>query len=416
MTTEPEINADRLWRRLEALSQITEKDRPWTRRSFTPKFLEGRAWLEREFRGAGLDVEIDAGGNLIGRRDGTSGNLAPLMLGSHSDTVPSGGRFDGVLGVLCALEAAETLKEAGIELRHPLEVVDFLAEEPSEFGLSCVGSRALAGAITPEMLKTTRPDGMTLAEGIAYVGGDPDRLAGVARGPDSVAGYLEVHIEQARALESSGIPVGVVTGIAAIRRQRITLKGQTDHAGATPMALRRDALVAAAGFVTGVSKAANAASTDDAPLVATVGWLTVRPNAANAVPGEVELILEARSGVPAKLDRFIDETVTGLLDTVQAAEIAVIREDISTAAAAPCDPAIVGAIEDAAKARDLASMRMPSGAGHDGAFVSHCGPFGMIFLPCLEGRSHTPEEWAEPKDCAIAAQVMLDTLLRLDAD
>lgn len=414
MTAKPSINADRLWQNLMALAAITEEHKAWTRRSFTPKFLEGRAWLQGAFAKAGLEIEIDAGGNLIGRREGSSGNLAPLMMGSHSDTVPSGGRFDGVLGVLCALEVAQTLHEARLITRHPLEVVDFLAEEPSEFGLSCVGSRALAGALTPEMLEMTRPDGMTLAEGLAYVGGDPESLSRVARGKDAIAAYLEVHIEQARALEAAKVPVGVVTGIAAIRRQRIRLAGQTDHAGATPMDLRRDALVAAGEFIAAVSEAANKVTTPENPLVATVGWMDVRPNAANAVPGEVEMILEARAALADKLDRFLDVTVAGLLEKFPAEGIKVTRENLSTAAAAPCDKRIVDAIEAVAQDRGLPSMRMPSGAGHDGVFISQIGPIGMIFLPCRDGRSHTPEEWAEPAECAIAAQVMLDAIIELD--
>lgn len=416
MSATPTINAERLWQNLMALAAITEDGQKWTRRSFTPKFLEGRDWLARAFSNAGLEVKTDAGGNLIGQRAGSSGNLAPIMLGSHSDTVPSGGRFDGVLGVLCALEVAQALYEAGIITRHPLEIVDFLAEEPSEFGLSCVGSRALAGALTPEMLKMTRPDGMTLAEGLAYVGGDPDALAKVVRGKDAVAAYLEVHIEQARALEAAKIPIGVVTGIAAIRRQRIIVHGQADHAGSTPMHLRRDALVAASRLIAKVSEAANSASTPDTPLVATVGWLAVRPNAANAVPGEVEMVLEARAPDPDALDRFLDEDVTKMVKLTKQQGCEVTCVDLSTAKTAPCNARIVDAIEAAAEDRSVASMRMPSGAGHDGVFVSQFGPIGMIFLPCKDGRSHTPEEWADPKDCALAAQVMLDTILALDRD
>lgn len=415
MNETPKIDGERLWQRLEALSRITEQDRPWTRRSFTPKFLEGRQWLKDVFADAGLDTETDAAGNLVGRRIGQGGNLAPLMLGSHSDTVPSGGRFDGILGVLCAVEVAKTLEEAGITTRHPLEIVDFLAEEPSEFGLSCVGSRALGGALTPEMLQMTRPDGMTLAEGISYVGGDPAKLDGVARGADAVAGYLEVHIEQARALETASIPVGVVTGIAAIRRQRIVIRGQADHAGATPMALRRDALVAACALIAGVSERAGIVTTDARPLVATVGKLDVRPNAANAVPGEVEMVLEARALDPETLDGFLAEDVTALLKVAQEDGFDVDRQDISASQATVCDGAIMQAIEEAARTRGIRSMRMPSGAGHDAMFVARTGPIGMIFLPCKDGRSHTPEEWADKDACALAAQVMLDALLRLDA-
>lgn len=414
MTETLTVDAGRIWRRLMALADITEQNLPWTRRSFTPKYLEGRAWLEAAFDEAGLETNIDAAGNLIGRRRGSDANRAPLMLGSHSDTVPSGGRFDGVLGVVCALEVAQTLKEANVTTRHPLEVIDFLAEEPSEFGLSCIGSRALAGMLTSDMVKVTRPDGMALAEGISYVGGNPEQLDRVARGPNTVAGYVEVHIEQARVLEQTQVPIGAVTGIAAIRRQRITIRGRTDHAGATPMTLRKDALVAASAFITAVSELAHAETIDDTPFVATVGQIELRPNAANAVPGEVELALEARSPISEKLDYFLDVTVPRVLADVESGGFSVERHDIGRVDATPCDPDIIEAIEATVKAHGIDSKRLPSGAGHDGNFVSECGPIGMIFVPCLDGRSHTPEEWAEPRDCATAAQVMLDVLLRLD--
>jgi N-carbamoyl-L-amino-acid hydrolase len=255
---------------------------------------------------------------------------------------------------------------------------------------------------------------MTLAGGISYVGGDPQKLDNLARGPSAVAGYLEVHIEQARSLESADIPVGVVTGIAAIQRERILIRGQTDHAGATPMVLRRDALVAASELIVAVERRAAVVTTDDAPLVATIGWIAVRPNAANAVAGEVELILESRSTDPKKLDHFLADDVTEILSELNKSGFTVGRENISKADATPCGEQIVEAIEAAAREGDFASMRMQSGAGHDGVFVAKTGPIGMIFLPCRDGRSHTPEEWADQKDCSIAAQVMLDTLLKLD--
>ena len=181
------IDQDRLWRRIEALSGITDPERPWTRRSFTPRFLEGREWLAAEFREAGLETELDAAGNLIGRLAGADPSLKPILIGSHSDTVPSGGRYDGILGVLAALEVAQSFSERGDRLRHTLEVVDFLAEEPSEFGLSCIGSRALAGTLSEEHLGFTRPDGMTLREGIAFVGGRPEELAAVKRPANGIA-------------------------------------------------------------------------------------------------------------------------------------------------------------------------------------------------------------------------------------
>lgn len=414
MIPEVRIDSRRLREGLEALSALTEPDRPWTRRSFTPMFLKGREWLADAFRAAALDVSIDAGGNLTGRRAGRNNNLPPIVLGSHSDTVPSGGRFDGVLGVLSALEVAHALHEAGIALNHPLEVVDFLAEEPSEFGLSCVGSRAWAGELNRTMLEMTRPDGMTLAEGLRQVGGDPDRLTSAMRSPGATHAYLEVHIEQARVLESAGLPIGIVSGIVAIQRERIRVRGQTDHAGATPMALRRDALVAAAGLVTAVDAAARAATEAGAALVATIGAFDIHPNAANAVPGAVELVLEARCEDETKLRAFMNTGLAPAFARIERDGFELERMPISFAHATRCDAGIVDALRKAARAYVPHAPLMPSGAGHDGVFVSRTGPIGMIFLPCRKGLSHTPEEWAEQKDYDLATQVMLDAVLHLD--
>ncbi|WP_449376166.1 hydantoinase/carbamoylase family amidase, partial [Bosea thiooxidans] len=232
--------------------------------------------------------------------------------GSHSDTVPSGGRYDGILGVLAALEVAQSFSERGDRLRHTLEVVDFLAEEPSEFGLSCIGSRALAGALSEQHLALTRPDGMTLREGIAFIGGRPEELAAVKRPADGVAAYVEVHIEQGRVLENEQIPIGIVTDIVGIRRERIVVTGRADHAGATPMPLRADALVGAARLVEAAYKRALATARDNQPLVATFGRIEVSPNAANAVPGEAVLTLEVRSGNEAAVKAFGDALVRDL--------------------------------------------------------------------------------------------------------
>ena len=246
------VDQNRLWSRLEALSRLTDPERPWTRRSFTPRFLEGRAWLMEQFRAAGLDTSVDAGGNLVGRLQGTEQGLKPILIGSHSDTVPSGGRYDGILGVLTALEVAQGFVESGRRPRHTLEVVDFLAEEPSEFqGLSCIGSRAISGALTEDHLALHRDDGMSLREAIAYVGGDPAKLEDSVREAGSIAAYLEVHIEQGRVLESQSVPIGIVTDIVGIRREKIVVTGRADHSGATPMPLRRDAAVGAAKLIEG---------------------------------------------------------------------------------------------------------------------------------------------------------------------
>lgn len=410
------INQARLWQRLETLAAITEPDRPWTRRSFTPRFLEGRAWLTEAFNKAGLATSIDAAGNLVGRRAGSEQGLKPVLIGSHSDTVPSGGRYDGTLGVLAGLEVAETLAETGENLRHPLEIIDFLAEEPSEFGLSCVGSRAFAGALSPADLTRTRPDGMTLAQGIAYVGGDPTRIASVRRAENSTAAYLEVHIEQGRILESEGTPIGVVSDIVGIRRERWMVMGRADHSGATPMNLRHDALVGAAHVITQAYELARESLNSPRPLVATIGHLTLEPNAANAVPGSVTMTLEVRSGNDNAVCSFGAELLVRTEGRLAELGLELSRQKISHTMPTPCAANIRAAINAAAGELGLATRTLPSGAGHDGVFVAATGPIGMIFTPCLDGRSHAPEESMTFEQAAAGADVLLAAVRRLDAE
>lgn len=409
------IDQDRLWQRLETLSRITDPERPWTRRSFTPRFLEGREWLAAQFRGAGLETGRDAAGNLIGRLPGADPALKPILIGSHSDTVPSGGRYDGILGVIAALEVAQSLGERGERLRHTLEVVDFLAEEPSEFGLSCIGSRALAGALSEQHLALARPDGMTLRDGIAFVGGRPDEIASARRPADGVAAYVELHIEQGRVLENERIPIGIVTDIVGIRRERITITGRADHAGATPMPLRADALVGAAKLVEAAHERALATARDEQPLVATFGRIEVSPNAANAVPGEAVLTLEVRSGNEAAVAAFGAGLLRELRPALEALRLAIAVEPISHVAPTACAAGIRKAIADAAASLGLATRNLPSGAGHDGVFVAQTGPIGMIFVPCLDGRSHAPEESITPGQAGDGARVLAETVRRLDA-
>jgi len=409
------IDQGRLWRRIEALSGITDPERPWTRRSFTPRFLEGRAWLAAEFREAGLETGLDAAGNLIGRLTGADPSLKPILIGSHSDTVPAGGRYDGILGVLAALEVAQSFSERGDRLRHPLEVFDFLAEEPSEFGLSCIGSRALAGTLSEEHLAMTRPDGMTLREGIAFVGGRPEQLASVKRPADGIAAYVEVHIEQGRVLENERIPIGIVTDIVGIRRERIIVTGRADHAGATPMALRADALVGAAKLIEAAYKRALATARDNQPLVATFGRIEVSPNASNAVPGEAVLTLEVRSGNEAAVMAFGEALVRDLRPALAEMRLTIAVEQISHVAPTACALEVRSAIANASASLGLATRDLPSGAGHDGVHIAHIGPVGMLFVPCLEGRSHAPEESITPDQAGAGARVLGETVRLLDA-
>ncbi len=408
------INSCRLWNRLMALADITVPDKPWTRRSFSPEFDRGRQWLIDEFKSAGLNVSIDTAGNLIGRISGSAKKNLPIMVGSHSDTVPFGGRFDGILGILAGLEAIQTLRENDMTLTHDIELVDFLAEEPSEFGLSCIGSKAMAGMLERDKLDLTDGNGRTLGEAIRAVGGCPDQLHLANRGENSISAYLELHIEQATRLESANIPIGVVTNIAAIRRENIRVLGRADHAGATPMGLRKDALVTAAELIFLTEELTEAANNQGAAIVATVGRMSLSPNAANVVPGEVEFTLEIRSGDDEKLRTHTENLLQGYHDIAAKREQSIEAYQISCGTATKSSDMVISAIEAASRNERLASMRMSSGAGHDAVYASHLGPVGMIFVPCREGRSHAPEEWVDEAQCAKGAQVMLGTLLQLD--
>lgn len=408
------VDADRLWGDIMALAEITEPDRPWTRRSFTPRYQEGRAWLRERMEEAGLAVSVDAAGNMIGRREGRLQGAAAIAVGSHTDTVPSGGRFDGIAGVAAGLEIARSIADAGARLDHPLEVIDFLAEEPSDFGLSCVGSRGLVGALTAQMLGYRHPDGRSLTEAISQCGGRPEELDRPQR--DDIAAYFELHIEQARALENEGISVGIVTSIAAATRIAVTFEGAADHAGATPLDLRRDALLGAADIVRFVREEAErigAASADY--LVATVGKLDIEPNAANIVPATARLIVDLRSGNDDDADHFVDRLDEATKAAARRHGLKRAGYDIlSRSRPAKADDGLREAIATAARERGLATMPIASGAGHDALFVAQVAPIAMVFVPCLEGRSHCPEEWAEKRDIADGANAMLGAILQID--
>jgi N-carbamoyl-L-amino-acid hydrolase len=410
----PPLNADRLWGRVEALSRMTLPDVPWTRRAFSPLFVEARAWLRGELTAAGLTVRQDAGGNLIGTRAGKSATRRPLVTGSHCDTVVGGGRFDGIIGVLAGIEVAHTLHEHGVELEHPFEVIDFLSEEPSDYGISCVGSRAISGQLHPEMLEARRADGETLRDGLWRIGCDPDRLVPPLRRPGDIAAFVELHIEQGPVLETRRLPIGVVTNIVGIRRVLITVEGQPDHAGTTPMDIRRDALVGAAGIIEHTYRLASEQSGDPHYVVATIGRIAMTPNVPNAVPGRVELMLEVRSDSDDVLDRFPEAVMASAADRLDELRLSASAAPVSRAKPTDCSPLVIDAVARAAQKLGYATMRLPSGAGHDGVYVSALGPIGMVFVPCLKGRSHCPEEWLEPQQLLDGTRVLYQTLLDLD--
>jgi N-carbamoyl-L-amino-acid hydrolase len=408
------LDADRLWADIMALAEITEPDRPYTRRSFSPLFLEGRRWLADRFADAGLATRIDAAGNLIGRIEGKNPAFGVIAVGSHSDTVPAGGRFDGIAGVAAGLEIARALRDARVRLDHTLEVIDFLAEEPSDFGLSCIGSRGMAGALETRMLDMTEPYGETLRAALRRVGGNPNCFTSARR--DDIKAFLELHIEQGIVLESQSLDVGIVTSIVGIRRIEITFEGAADHAGTTPLGLRHDALVAAASTVVAVRRIAErlAAAGSDY-FVATVGILNVEPGAANVVPGRCRLVIDARTTNPALTQKFVDEVERESKQHAEQAKVSraplVILSDGPPAA---CDPALRALLHQSADELGLRVTDIASGAGHDAAFMSRICPMAMVFVPCRNGKSHAPEEWADRNQIAAGAAVILQTITSLD--
>jgi N-carbamoyl-L-amino-acid hydrolase len=404
------IRADRIAADIDALAAITEPDRPYTRRAFTPIFLEGRKWLEKAMQGSGAVTRIDAAGNLIGTIPGKRPELGTIMLGSHSDTVPDGGRFDGIAGVVAALEVARALRDRGLVLDHTIEIVDFLAEEVSIFGVSCIGSRGMTGTRPPEWLPRTS-DGLTLEAGIAQVGGD----ARLSARRDDIRVFLELHIEQGPVLQQEKLDIGVVTAIAGITRLEVIVEGRADHAGTTPMDARKDALTTAAWIALGVEELARALASGGAHFAATVGEFEMNPNAANVVPARVRMLIDARAERREDMDRFVDELDRGIAAIAEKTGVTVsVPRIVSDNLPTPCNAELLDVLDAACETAGASHRRMASGAGHDTAWMARITRAAMIFVPCRDGRSHAADEFASTDDIALGAAVLLDAVLALD--
>lgn len=397
---------------LEALAALTRPDRPWTRRAFSEEDRAARRWLTDRMAEAGLIPRVDAAANVIGSCPGREA-CPPLVIGSHLDTVEEGGRFDGIAGVLAGLEVARCLHAAGHRLRHPLEVVDFTAEEPTEFGLSTVGSRAMTGRLDGAMARRLRePSGRTLAEAVDALGGQGAAVERAARAPGSLAAYLELHIEQGPRLEQAGVPLGVVTLIAAPSRLQVVVRGRADHAGGTPMGARRDALAAAAELVLLVERIAEATGQG---TVGTVGRLEVRPNMVNVVPGEVRLAVDVRGTDEAAVSRALEAFAIGAGQVAGRRGVTLEATPVVREQPVRLPETLVAQAEAAARATGVPCLRLQSGASHDASHLARIAPTALLFIPCREGRSHCPEEWAEPGHLAAGTRVLLELLLQLDA-
>ncbi|MGD0504973.1 MAG: Zn-dependent hydrolase [Steroidobacteraceae bacterium] len=408
------LDSGRLWADLMALGAITESDRPYTRRSFSPLFDEGRAWLTERMRETDLVTRVDAAGNLLGRRGGKHPAWPAIVVGSHSDSVPSGGRFDGMAGVVAGIGIARALGERGIELDHPLEIIDFLAEEPNEFGLSCIGSRAITGCLTAEQLSLTSPKGETLAAAVGRVGGDPAKLPMAPR--RDIGAAFELHIEQGPVLEREGLDIGVVTAIVGITRLEIEFQGSAGHAGTTPMQGRRDPLIAAAHMVGWVRQTAlELAGAGRGHFVATVGIIEALPGGSNVIPRSARIVIDARSEDRRSMEEFRARLEAESRSAAQAAHVECSKlACLSDNLPAACDAHLQAVLRDSARRLGLRARSLASGAGHDMAFISQVAPAAMVFIPCKDGRSHTPEEWATAEALTAGAEVLLEAILEVD--
>lgn len=404
----PRVDGERLNRRLGELAAFGRTPEGGISRfAFSEADLAARAYVMGLMRQAGLEVRVDAAGNILARRTGAEPDLPPLMMGSHIDSVPEGGNFDGQVGSMGAVEVAQTLQDSGIRLRHPLDVVIFQNEESGK-----TGSRAMSGEIMPSELDLETRSGHTIREGIALLGGDPDRLDTVRRQPGDLAGFLELHIEQGAVLDEAGIEIGVVEGIVGIKRWTVTVQGFANHAGTTPMDARRDAMLGAAHFTVAANRVLRQRP---GRHVGTVGRIEAHPGAPNVIPGRVELSLELRDLAMETIDSLFAEIQQAAEGIGESTGTSFAYEHFYTSQAAPTDPRIRAMVAEAAAELGLSTLAMPSGAGHDAQSIAQFAPIGMIFVPSLRGISHSPEERTEPDDIVNGANTLLHTLLRLDA-
>ena len=401
------VNGPRIIEHLTALAEFGKNPQGGVSRvAYSDADLRGREYVMGLMREAQLDVAIDAAGNIVGRRPGGAGKLPSLMFGSHIDSVPEGGNYDGVVGSLGAIEVAQTLAETKTKTRHPLEVIIFQNEEG---GL--IGSRAINGELTEKELDLVSRSGKTIREGIKFIGGDPTRLAGVKRKRGDIAAYLELHIEQGGTLEAEKIQIGIVEGIVGINWWDVAVEGFANHAGTTPMNQRQDALLAAAKFIESVNRVVTSI---DGRQVGTVGRIQALPGAPNVIPGKVVLSLELRDLDEAKIKMIYDKIHAAAQEIARASNTKFSFQEINVNTPAPTDEGIRGLIADASRELGLTTRLLPSGAGHDAQDMARLGPVGMIFVPSVGGISHSPREFSQPADIANGANVLLHTLLKVD--
>ena len=402
------VQGSRIMQHLEALSQYGKNPQGGVSRvAYSEADRQGRQYAMQLMRDAGLEVNTDSAANIIGSQAGSDPSLKPLLIGSHIDSVPEGGNYDGDVGSLSAIEVARTLREHQIKLRHPLQVVIFENEEGGT-----IGSHAMSAGLDEKLLNSVSSSGKTVRDGIRILGGDPDKLREPERQPGSIAAYFELHIEQGGILEQEKTDIGVVEGIVGILHCDVTIEGFANHAGTTPMAQRHDALLSAARFIEKVNQVV---TSSPGRQVGTVGWIKVQPGAYNVIPGTATLGLELRDLDRNKIvDMFNrlrseSEQIDQLNGTKFSFTEPIMVEPALT------NPDLQKLINSSARYLGFTGKTMPSGAGHDAQEIARIGPVGMIFIPSIGGISHAPKEFSRPEDIEHGANVLLQAVLKFDA-
>ena len=398
------IQKERLQKDFDAMAQLTGLGEGVNRLAFTDADWEGRQYIIDCMNDAGLDVEIDGFGNVIGYKIGTNPDLPVVMVGSHTDSVPNGGNYDGVVGVLSAIEAVRSMIDDGFEHEHTIAVVDFMCEESSRFGTATLGSKAMRGKLTlNDLHRLVDTQGISLYDSLKERKLYPDAIESMAYNRP-VKAFIEMHIEQGKVLEHEQKQIGIVSGIAAPERFYVTIRGNADHSGATPMNLRHDALCGSSKIILGIEEVTS--MQEEPPVVGTVGIAEVVPGAMNVIPGAVKLGVDIRSISKVARDSVVF-LIKELIDVIaEKRGLSYTIEPISKDHPVSMHPLMVKEIERAVTSLQLEYMIMPSGAGHDAMHWAEVAPTGMIFIPCRDGISHNSAEFAAMDDIVAGAEVL----------
>lgn len=404
-----EVDRKRLMEEIEELATISDAPAPAvTRVVFTPTDLKARKWLTSRCGEEGLSVRHDPVGNIFMRWSGSDPHAAPVGTGSHIDAIPNAGKYDGVVGVLGGLEAIRALRRSGFRPKSPIELLVFTSEEPTRFGIGCLGSRLLSGSMSPELAKKLADKSGATIDDVRKNAGMPGQLEEVKLPAGYYKAFVELHIEQGPLLERQKVPLGIVTSIAAPASLRITIEGSGGHAGGVLMADRKDALCAAAELILAIENAARASGAPD--TVATVGMCDVFPGAVNSIPSQVRLSLDVRDTNLQRRDAVLRAIELAGEALAGKRGVSMQKELLNADAPAECAPEVREALAQSCAKHELKFVPMVSRAYHDSLFMSRIAPVAMLFIPCRNGYSHRPDEYASPEDIEAGVTILAETL------